>query len=192
MLELRLLLVGLFYCFRALLLRLGRLGRRAVRGVALREVSGCVGRGGGVFVCMRTASVYRPRRLCVSVRAARRCGGRAFGVCVRGQLRRPQSCSAAVSVWPRRGVSGRPRRWRRCGAALRRCAAAGGGPRRRVRPVSDARQNVVFWPFQTPAAHQNRRHDVSYCCSAAPRLRRCCGAVRGALKPFWSQTKLAN
>ena len=106
MLELRLLLVGLFYCFRALLPGLGGFRRRAVRGVALREVSGCVSRRSSArAVCgdvrRRTAAAHCggvPRRcatasegplramaaafVCVPARTARRCvatcGGGAF------------------------------------------------------------------------------------------------------------------
>ena len=81
MLELRLLLVGLFYRFRALLLGFRSFRRRAVRGVALRDGSGCVTRRlsaravcgdvrrRGVFVCQRAGGLRR-RAPCVLRTAA--------------------------------------------------------------------------------------------------------------------------
>ena len=145
MLELRLLLVGLFYCFRALLLRLRGFRGRAVRGVALR----------GVFrVCAwrrfclwrRARGWFRAERFgCVcgaSFAAAELCRGFGFGL-------------AAAAFGAPAAV-----------AALRRCAEALRGGRRapRRRAFLCELRHIPSYSVRAPVfdavKYQNRRHDV--------------------------------
>ena len=167
MLELRLLLVGLFDRLGALLLRLRGFRGRAVRGVALRW---------GFRVCVCRARYAAAERL---------------GVCA-GPALRPQSYAAvSVSVWPRR-LLGRQRRWRRCGAALRRCAAAGEGPRRRRGRGFVEQRNVVYTAVSDAAGEPTLppgcRVLLEHCLSVVRLLR---GRARRVLD-LWSKTKLAN
>ena len=111
--------------------------------------------GGGLFVaspCVMGVVVTRrlsARAVCGYVRrraealrdgqrgpAARRGGG----VCVWAG-----ASGAAVCGNVRRRTLGGQRRWRRCGAALRRCAAASEGPRRRARGPLLAAPECRFW-----------------------------------------------
>ncbi len=109
--------------------------------------------GGGLFVASPCAGCFAFVRGGVSVCGGARAVGfvqSVLGVCA-GPALRPQSYAAvSVSVWPRR-LLGRQRRWRRCGAALRRCAAAG-GPRGAVRfcvSCGISRLTACARPFST-------------------------------------------
>ena len=126
--------------------------------------------GGGLFVaspCVMGVVVWRG--VC----------RRAFWVCVWGQLtaaelrRRGFGLSAAVAFGVPAAV-----------AALRRFAEALRGGRRGPAAPPPPSQTPLC-RIRSPAvsdavAHQNCRHDVCYCCSAAPLLCRRCGAVRRA------------
>ena len=122
--------------------------------------------GGGLFVASPCVGVFA----FVSARAV--CGD---GVCVwagaNGAAVRGNVCGAGVSVPQRAG-------------ALRRFAEALRGGRRGPAAPPPPSQTPLC-RIRSPAvsdavAHQNCRHDVCYCCSAAPLLCRRCGAVRRA------------
>ena len=148
MLELRLLLVGLFDRLGALLLRLRGFRGRAVRGVALRDGSGCVGR----------EAVWR--------RAAERFG------CVWGQLRaaprRGFSLSAAVAF----GVPAAVAALRRFAEALR------GGRRARGASRSPVFYSGAFVGFGRRQRTRTAAMMVCYCWSTAGALlKRCASAI---------------
>jgi len=138
MLELRLLLVGLFDGLGALLLGLRGFRGRAVRGVALCDGGGCV----------------------VS------CGGGAFWVCVWGQLAAAGLRRRGFGLSPAAGRLGRPRRWRRCGASLRRCAAAGEGRGAAARSVLLAGSEHGAGGFTRSARPPRRRHSCERRCES--------------------------
>ena len=169
MLELRLLLVGLFYCFRALLLRLRGFRGRAVRGVALRGGSRlCAAALVGASGVWLRAAACRGGGVCVSA------GANGAAVC--GNVRR-------------RGVFVCQRRWRRCGASLRRCAAAGEGPRRAAR-LPAARMSTAA--RRRRFRRRKRTSTAAMMSTAAGALFVCCGAVRCELAHFFALLRFAK
>ena len=88
------------------------------------------------------AAVTALRRCAEALRGGQRgpAARRGGGVCVWAG-----ASGAAVCGNVRRRALGGQRRWRRCGAALRRCAAASEGPRRRARGPLLAAPECRFW-----------------------------------------------
>ena len=126
-----------------------------------------------VCVCVATCG-GAPRRCATASEGPLRAGG---GVCVCAGANGAAVCGNVR----RRGVFVCQRRWRRCGASLGRCAAAGEARGAGARgPLVSSRMSSRR-PFQTPPAHENGSHDVAYCWSTAGALLVCCGAVHCAV-----------